>query len=214
MKPLLNRLFTIENLKAAPVLKDISFTLNLRIFVTCPEPTDDGEFEITQGRRLPHSYVMFGDSQEVLIFDHSINEVDEKSDKSVGLEKSNEKDQVDLTQDSEEDSDSVVEIQSMKKMGGSCAKRKRCYSTSVEVVSDAETVDYNFKIPKLNEKEPEEENEPSSEAKPLRRRPFEDELPDIVQKMKKPPKRLKLNRIEDVKTLMIHSMLLWLLKNL
>lgn len=77
LKPLTNRLFIIQDLKPASFLKDINYTLNPKMVLECTEPSDDQEFEITQGRILLHSYVTIGNSQGVLTFEDSINEVDE-----------------------------------------------------------------------------------------------------------------------------------------
>lgn len=155
-----------------------------------PEPTDDEEFEITQGRKLPHSYVTFGNSQTVLTFEHSINEVDECQDRSVGLHETINEDHVDLTANTDDDTDSVVVVtQSAQKMGSTCLTRRHSYSPTIEEVSDAETVDYRETFARQNSE---------SEKKPTKRRPFEDELPDFVQKMQKQPKRLKLNQLKDI----------------
>lgn len=96
------------------------------MFLECTEPSDDEEFDITQGRVLPHSYVTMGNSQDILTFKRSINKVDKMNDTQSNPQPPEMEDQ---------------EVVGLTEMGNlSCCIPRKKYSPEKETASDIDTM--------------------------------------------------------------------------
>lgn len=180
VKPLMNRLFCFENLMPAGFLKDISYTLNPKMFVECIPPTEDEEFDVSQGTNLPFDYVRLRESpQMTLTFDLFISEVDDVPRQS------------ELSSPFKPQELTFTDTIEPQQMGNTCVKEQDEPEIQITGVEESSCVLVDSTPP---------DQMIRSGVKPTRRRSFEDSLPDTVQKMCSPtklprPRRLSLRNL-------------------